>query len=210
MFAARALTVPGLPPLSFEIPEAGVLAVVGPSGSGKTRLLRALADLDSHGGEVSWSGRSAASMAAPAWRRLAGMLPAEPRFWNATVAGHFPEDAVPSGEELASLRLEPKVLGADPALLSTGERARLALLRLLARAPRVLLLDEPTANLDPENRELVVRRIERYRKARCASVLWISHAPEEVAAADRALVLPAGVLRPIAAAGNRGARFQHG
>ena len=199
MFAVRDLKIPGLPPLAFEVPPAGVLAVSGPSGSGKTRLLRALADLDPHGGHLSWAGRSCDAMPAPEWRRRVGLLPGEPRFWRPTVAEHFPTSGNSLDEEVASLRIDPATSSADPMVLSTGERSRLALLRLLLRLPEVLLLDEPTANLDQENRELVIARIARYRKEHAAAVVWVSHRPEVVAAADRVLVLPEGKLRVPAA-----------
>ena len=195
VFAVRDLSIPNLPPLAFEVPPAGVLAISGPSGSGKTRLLRALADLDPHGGQLSWSGRSCEAVPAPEWRRQVGMLPAEPRFWHGTVAAHFPVEANSLGEEFASLRLDPEIRNADPMLLSTGERSRLALLRLLLRSPEVLLLDEPTANLDQGNRALVIERIDRYRREHGAPVLWVSHLAEVVAAADRVLVLPEGNVR---------------
>ncbi|MCY4626600.1 MAG: ATP-binding cassette domain-containing protein [Acidobacteria bacterium] len=201
MFAARRLEVPGLPPLAFEVPPGEVLAVSGPSGSGKTRLLRALADLDPHGGQLSWSGRSCAEMPAPEWRRKVGLLPAEPRFWHSTVGAHFPAEANSLGEELASLRLDPETRKADPMLLSTGERSRLALMRLLLRSPEVLLLDEPTANLDEGNRALVVARIDRYRRHHGAPVVWVSHLAEVVAAADRVLLLPEGNVGLSAARG---------
>lgn len=195
MFAVRDLEIPGLSPLSFEVPPGGVLAVSGPSGSGKTRLLRTLADLDPHGGSVRWGERSCAAVPAPEWRRRVGLLPAEPRFWRPVAGEHFPEDGDLLAGELAGLRLDPKVRDADPARLSTGERSRLALLRLLLNAPEVLLLDEPTANLDQDNRALVIDRIDRYRKERDAPVVWVSHLPEVVAAADRVLLLPEGEVR---------------
>ncbi len=195
MFAVRDLEIPGLSPLSFEVPPGGVLAVSGPSGSGKTRLLRTLADLDPHRGDVRWGERSCAAVPAPEWRRRVGLLPAEPRFWRPAVGAHFPEDEDSLAEELAGLRLDPEVRHADPARLSTGERSRLALLRLLLNAPEVLLLDEPTANLDQDNRALVIGRIDRYRRERHAPVVWVSHLPEVVAAADRVLLLPEGEVR---------------
>ena len=109
--------------------------------------------------------------------------------------------ALPGGrdrlaEECGALRLDPEVRNADPARLSTGERSRLALLRLLLHAPEVLLLDEPTANLDQDSRTLVVERIHRYRSEHEAPVLWVSHLPEVVAAADRVLTLPEGTVGP--------------
>ncbi len=194
MFRVRRLRIPNLPPLSFETPPGAAFAVTGPSGSGKTRLLRALADLDPHGGEASWAGRTAGSMPAAAWRRQVGLLPAEPRFWAPTVAAHFPSDDQTLPEELAGLGLAPEVAEADPSRLSTGERARIALLRLLARQPAVLLLDEPTANLDVGSRLLVVRRLDCYRKERDAALLWVSHSPDEPAAPYGRLRLPEGTF----------------
>lgn len=196
MFAVRDLEIPGLAPLSFEVPRGGVLAISGPSGSGKTRLLRALADLDPHGGSLVWGGSACDALPAPEWRRRVGLLPAEPRFWRPVVREHFPEDRDALAEDFRGLRLDPKVRDADPALLSTGERSRLALLRLLAHAPEVLLLDEPTANLDEANRTLVIERIDRYRNDHGAPVLWVSHLADIVAAADRVLMLPEGVVGP--------------
>jgi ABC-type multidrug transport system ATPase subunit len=196
VFAVRDLEIPGLPALSFEVARGEVLAVSGPSGSGKTRLLRALADLDPHRGSVAWEGSACEAHPAPEWRRRVGILPAEPRFWGPVVGAHFPEDGEALAEEFRGLSLDPQVRDADPALLSTGERSRLALLRLLVRAPEVLLLDEPTANLDQANRALVVARIGRYRSEAKAPVVWVSHLPEVVAAADRVLTLPEGRVAP--------------
>jgi len=188
MFAARGLAIEGLPPIHFEVAPGESLAVSGPSGSGKTRLLRALADLDPASGQVFLEGVERRSVAAPDWRRKVGLLSAEPRFWAPTVAGHFP--APPSEEQLREFGLPPESLGSEPGRLSTGERARLAILRLLLREPEVLLLDEPTANLDAANRELVVRFLSRFRRERQAAVIWASHAAPEVAAAERVLLLP--------------------
>ena len=196
MFAVRGLRVPGLPPLSFEVAPGEVVAVSGPSGSGKTRLLRTLADLDPHEGSVVWRGNACSELAAPEWRRRVGLLPAEPRFWRPTVSEHFPANGDGLAEEFRALRLDPEVRNRDPALLSTGERSRLALLRLLLHSPEVLLLDEPTANLDQDNRALVIETINRYRSAHGAPVLWVSHLAEVVAAADRVLTLPDGNVGP--------------
>ncbi len=192
VFRVRDLRLPGVSPLAFDVAPGRILTVSGASGSGKTRLLRALADLDHTPGDVAWEGVDRAAIPAPRWRRRVGLLPAEPRFWAATVRGHFPSDVGGVEAEFDRLGLDPELADADPARLSTGERARVAVLRLLARRPRVLLLDEPTANLDRRSRERVVDRLTRYVGERPAAALWVTHLDEELALADRTLRLPSG------------------
>ena len=139
-------------------------------------------------GEV-WLGAEARSAMAPSrWRRRVGLLPAEAFWWADRVGEHFPgselsPDALgaPPGSVglLAGLGFEPDVLEWSVARLSTGERQRLALARLLAQAPEALLLDEATANLDPSNRERVELVVNGYRTDHAAAVLWVSHDPEQ-------------------------------
>jgi ABC-type iron transport system FetAB ATPase subunit len=71
------------------------------------------------------------------------------------------------------------VLSWSVARLSTGERQRLALIRLLAQGPEVLLLDEATANLDPSNSARVEAIVGAYRGTQSAAVLWVSHDPAQ-------------------------------
>ena len=166
MFSVSELEVGGLPALTFEVAAGRVLAVSGPSGAGKTRLLRALADLDPAPGRVAWDGVERTGMPAPQWRRLVGLLPAEPRFWERSVRGHFPAGASGLEAGFRELGLDPGRLDDDPARLSTGERSRVALLRLLTRSLR----------------------------QRPAAAIWVSHRPEEVRGADQVLCLPGGEL----------------
>ena len=172
-----------LAPVSLALDAGELVFISGPSGSGKSLLLRAVADLDPHAGEV-WLGDEARSAMAPAhWRRRVGLLPAEAFWWADTVGEHFPAAADPPGADpvalLAGLGFEPDVFDWSIARLSTGERQRLALARLLAQDPEALLLDEATANLDPSNRERVERVVAGYRTAHAAAVLWVSHDPEQ-------------------------------
>lgn len=167
-----------LGPVSFSLDEGECMGLSGPSGSGKTLLLRAIADLDPHAGEVSLDGVACRSMRGHLWRRRVGMLPAESQWWWPTVGEHFTRiDA----EMHALLGFERAVLHWPITRLSSGERQRLALLRLLAQQPQVLLLDEPSANLDNNNVRQVETLIADYCGRHNACVVWVSHDLEQIA-----------------------------
>ncbi|MCB1546709.1 MAG: ABC transporter ATP-binding protein [Hyphomicrobiaceae bacterium] len=143
------LRLPGLPPLTFEIPGGECFAIVGPSGAGKTRLLRAIADLDPVDGHFFLDGAERGEMTAPEWRRRVRYVSAEPGWWEDTPRAHLPAQAMTRVERLASaVGLDMQLLDRPIAELSTGERQRLSMVRALVDEPKVLLLDEPTSALD--------------------------------------------------------------
>lgn len=182
----------GLGPIDLTVAAGECVCLSGPSGAGKTRLLRAIADLDPHAGTVSLDGVTAVRMAPPDWRRTVALLPADSRWWGERVAEHFPRGTEP---DLAQVGLPQTALQWNVERLSSGERQRLALLRVLANQPRVLLLDEPTANLDAQNTERIEALIAAYRSTHSAAVIWVSHDAQQIArVADRALSLENGRL----------------
>lgn len=198
MLVVDNLSRPGLQPVSFTLAEGECIAVRGPSGAGKSLLLRALADLDPSDGRVSLAGTERSSVSGPHWRQWVGYLPAEPGWWAEVTADHFRD--WPAQEALRHRLGLRDGLGPEPvARLSTGERQRLALLRALERGPRVLLLDEPTAALDPTGAAAVEALLAERRRDGLA-LLWVSHDPAQAARiARRLLVVEQGRVREEAA-----------
>jgi ABC-type iron transport system FetAB ATPase subunit len=166
-------------PFDFDLHAGECVAIQGPSGAGKSVLLRMLADLDPHEGEVLLDGQPSSAMPAPAWRAKVVYQAAEPAWWEASAGEHFTDAQRGFVEEaMAALNLAPALLDTEIERLSTGERQRLALVRSLARAPRVLLLDEPTAALDPDG----VARAEALLATRLAdgmTLLIVTHSADQ-------------------------------
>jgi ABC-type iron transport system FetAB ATPase subunit len=166
-----------LGPLNMEVDICECAGLVGPSGMGKSLFLRAVADLDPHTGSVFLAGRDSAALPAHEWRKKVGYLPAESAWWFDTVAEHFSEI---QEDWLETLNCPREIMQREVSRISSGERQRLALLRLLMNRPQVLLLDEPTANLDAENEERVEKLLEIFRKEFRPAVIWVSHNREQV------------------------------
>ena len=173
MLTVRQLTRSGLVPIDLDLADGACVAVTGPSGAGKTLFMRAIADLDPAEGTVELDGVDRAAMAACDWRRQVTYVPAEAGWWADTVEPHYPD--WPAAAALAERFLLPAGCGDWPvARLSTGEKQRLALIRALVQAPRVLLLDEPTSGLDPDATETVEGALKELLAAG-AGILVVTH-----------------------------------
>ena len=171
LFTLKDLSVNGLAAINISIDAGECIALSGPSGSGKSLLLRALADLIPHQGEAYYKGQACSTFSPTDWRKQVGLLPAESFWWEEHVGEHF---ARKCDEKLKQLGFSSDVYNWSVSRCSTGERQRLALLRLLCLQPEVLLLDEPTASLDQENVQAVESLIKDYLQ-QGGSVIWVSH-----------------------------------
>jgi ABC-type iron transport system FetAB ATPase subunit len=97
---------------------------------------------------------------------------------------------------LQALGFTTEVMQWQVSRCSTGERQRLALIRLLCNQPRVLLLDEPTASLDPANVGKAEQLLKEYLQANAAAAIWVSHDPEQVKrVANRQIVIERDQIR---------------
>lgn len=149
------LALPGrLDPTDLVLDDGAFVALIGPNGSGKTSLLRTMAGI-AGSAEARFVADHPLSALSPAQRsRFLGLLPASRDLaWPIPVRDLLALSPAPvDPDRIARLveRLElAPFLDRPSNALSTGERARVLLARVLASAPRLLLLDEPLANLDP-------------------------------------------------------------
>jgi len=165
-------------PFELSLDAGECISLRGPSGSGKSLLLRAIADLDPHQGEVWLDGVACEQIPAPQWRRQVALLPVESQWWLDEVGAHFPAGDCPW---LARLGFSEAALGWQVSRLSSGEKQRLALARALMNRPRVLLLDEPTASLDETSATALETVVAKYRLENNAAALWVSHSATQAA-----------------------------
>jgi len=164
-------------PINLQIEAAEIIGLNGSSGSGKSRLLRSLADLDEHTGNVLLNSVEQHSLKAYEWRTQVALLSAETYWWLDTVGEHF---KCFSADNAGALGFENDISMWPVSRLSSGEKQRLGLLRLLENQPSVLLLDEPTANLDPENERLFENYVMKYVHEKPACAIWVSHDVEQL------------------------------
>lgn len=190
--------------VDLRLPGRGVTALFGPSGSGKTTLLRCIAGLER-------PPRGRLLFKDQIWQDERTWLPTHRRplgyvFQEASLFPHLSvlgnlryglkrsPDAQPEGLERAIELLGiGHLLARQPDTLSGGERQRAAIARALAVGPQVLLMDEPLAALDLKRKQEILPYLERLHDELDIPLLYVSHAPDEVARlADHIVALDAG------------------
>jgi len=191
--------------IDLEIKAGDFLAVIGPNGSGKSTLARCFnALLFPTKGEVLVAGMSTLNPDSVIdIRRLVGMVFQNPD--NQIVAATVEEDVafgpenlgVPSREIRQRVDQALQTLGLtglrrhEPHLLSAGQKQRLAIAGVLAMRPRCLVLDEPTAMLDPQGRQEVIASVKQLQQ-QGITIVYVTHFMEEALQADRVCVLNQG------------------
>jgi ATP-binding cassette, subfamily C, bacterial CydD len=190
----------------LELSPGETVALIGESGAGKSTVASLLLRLaEPTAGRVTVGGVDLTECSARAWRELVAWVPQQPTLFRATIA-----DNIRLGDASASLervRAAARLAGADEFVaelpdgydtvvgdggrtVSFGERRRIALARALIREAPLLILDEPTADLDPASAELVADALEELHGR--VTILVIAHRLEVLRSADRVLFLEAG------------------
>jgi putative ABC transport system ATP-binding protein len=191
--------------VTIGLPKGSFSALIGPSGAGKTSLLRLLNRLDDPtSGVVHFLGQPIDDFPVRALRRRVGFVFQTPAMFPGTVADNLAVVSTLSGNVAAdaSIRIADVLrlaeLGADfgeriAADLSGGEKQRVALARALMTGPEVLLLDEPTAALDPEIAEHLMHTLQRLRESTGLTIVMVTHRLSEARfASTYAVMLEAG------------------
>lgn len=180
--------------VSFDLLPQMRLGLVGPSGSGKTLLLRSLVNLDPiQVGDIIFADRSLSQWSLPLYRTRVLYLPQRPSLFEGTVEQNLTMVLQFSGHRhrtydrsrilayLDSLDRSEKFLTLSAPQLSGGEGQILGLLRALQVEPQILLLDEPTASLDPDSTAQVEKLLDRWLAAEPnRACIWTSHDPTQI------------------------------
>ena len=172
-----------------------ITTLMGPSGSGKSSILAAITGTLPEGlsatGDILLGTQNLAAL--PAWKRRIGILFQDDLlFPHLSVGGNLALGLVPGGSRTERRGRVEKALtevglegfaDRDPATLSGGQKARVALMRVLLSEPRALLLDEPFGSLDAELRSQIRSLVFDHARARGLPTLLVTHDPQDAKAA---------------------------
>ena len=170
---------------TFSFKAGRVYSVLGPSGAGKSSLLRLLNRLDEPtAGEVVFDGQDYRELPPCDLRRQIGYLFQIPYLFDGTIGDNLRlADSELTDEQiknqLQTVSLKSLNADYDVGNLSVGEKQRVALARLLATHPKVVLLDEPTAALDPAHTDKIESLIQHIAEEHRLAVIFVSHDPNQ-------------------------------
>ncbi len=177
-----------IPEVSFTLESSSAIWITGPSGSGKTTLLKTLARLLlPAGGNIRLRGSSSREIPATRWRSRVLYLHQKAVMFHGTVLSNLSRaftlslrrsqepDMETARAHLTRLLLPEEILQRDALVISVGEALRVALVRALLLDPDVLLLDEPTAALDPDSRAATADLLREWISSPKRGIVGVTH-----------------------------------
>lgn len=201
--------------VGFYMEEELVYAVLGPSGSGKSTLLRMINRLDDpSSGKVTLDGKDVREIPVLELRRKVGYVFQLPFMFEGTILDNIlygPDLAGKDRDEeqekvekyLPWFGFDKSILERDPSRLSVGEKQRICILRAIMNEPEILLLDEPTASLDPTSAVRILDLVKEINKKSGTQILMVTHIPEHARKiADRVIVLMNGKIATVGKTGD--------
>lgn len=206
-FKGKTQTVYALKDINLDIQKGDIFGIIGMSGAGKSTLIRCMNFLERPtGGTVKIDGRDLAALSDKELRKIRQEVAMIFQHFNLLqqrnvrgniafsmeIAGMKKADIDARVDELLEIvDLKERAL-MYPAQLSGGQKQRVAIAGVIAMKPRCIVLDEPTAMLDPNGRKEVLRTVEELRKKEKVTVILITHYMEEVIDADKVFVMDHG------------------
>lgn len=178
--------------VDFSLHKGEIVAIIGPSGSGKSTLLRCINGLNTiTSGEIDLEGET--GMVFQHFNLFPHMTCLENITYAPIKVKKIPkEQAVARAKELLKMvGLESKA-DVYPAHISGGQKQRVAIAGVMAMRPQCIVLDEPTAMLDPNGRKEVLEAVHQLNRQENVTVVLITHYMEEVIDADRVVVMDGG------------------
>ena len=195
--------------INLDIPAGEFIAIIGANGSGKSTLARHLNalllptsgkcivdGLDTTEEKNLWDIRQHVGMVFqnPDNQIVAAIVEEDVAFGPENIGVPGPEIRERVDRALAAVGMSDYAKHA-PHLLSGGQKQRIAIAGVLALEPRVIVLDEPTAMLDPQGRQEIVRTVKKLNKEKGITIVYITHYMTEALEADRVVVMEKGHIR---------------
>ncbi|MEO0811011.1 MAG: ATP-binding cassette domain-containing protein, partial [Pseudomonadota bacterium] len=196
--------------ISIEIPAGKTTAIIGPSGAGKSTLIDLLPRLRKpSAGTIYFDGQDLADIRLASLRRNISYVPQEPQIFDASIADHIrlgktnaAMDEIRDAARLAGatqfIEALPHgyetVVGERGGRLSGGQRQRLDLARAIVRKAPVLIMDEPTSNLDPKSEKDFLNALGQIQRELKPTVIVVAHRLSTIRHADKIIILSNGIV----------------
>lgn len=201
--------------VSLEVPRGAFAALLGVNGAGKSTLFNLITRLyDCREGAIRVCGHDVRTAPVEALRRMgvvfqsrsldASLTVAQNVVYHGALHGIGRRAALAAGEAAMARVGMAEHMGAKVGRLSGGQQRRVEIARALIHGPELLLCDEATVGLDVQSRRAIVADVHALAAERGVGVLWATHLIDEVAAADRVVILHRGKVKAEGAAGALG------